>query len=91
MLVNYLVGEKKTVKLLEKETGVKAVHGFFRVSCFTEDAMWSVFNGDGVLRDAHLSYAAILRVKEYGKKVTVQGFPEYFSVKPWEGEKNGIA
>ena len=91
MVVNYLVDEKKTVKLLEKETGMKAVHGFFRVGHYTDDAMWSVFNGDAILTNAHLTYRAILRVKRYGKKITVTGFPEYFSVKPWERDKNGTA
>ena len=91
MVVNYLVDDEKTVELLEKETRMKAVHGFFRVDHYTDDVMWCVFNGNVFLKDAHLTYRVILRVKRYGKKITVKGFPGYFSVKPWEGEKNGTA
>ena len=89
MMISYVVDDKKTVEMIEKETKMKAIHGFFRASHCFADETWSVFNGNAILTNAHLSYATDLRIKKYGKEVTTTGFPEYFSVKPWECEKNG--
>ena len=89
MVISYVVDDKETLEMIEADINLQPVHGFFRVSSFPEEFSWSVSNGDEILADLHLTYEIVQRVKKYGKKVTVGGFPEYFPPKSSGGERNG--